>query len=181
MGVVDVSIGVGWLVFLLYWLSAAVGVKVGRSNWRRGIGVRIVLAVVVVSLSRIHVFRRETTHDRWLAGIGAAIFVLGLALAIWARLHLGRNWGTPMTEKESPELVTTGPYRWLRNPIYSGLILAMIGTALAVNVYWLVVVAVPSGYFVYSAVMEQRFLSARFPDTYPAYRRSTKMLVPFVF
>ncbi len=177
----DVAIGVGWLLFWLYWLSAAIGVKAGRSGWRRGIGVRIVLAAVVVSLLRIHEFRRETTHDAWLAGIGAAMFVLGLALAIWARLHLGRNWGTPMTEKESPDLVTTGPYRWIRNPIYSGLILAMIGTAIAVSAYLLVVVAVLGGYFVYSAVMEQRFLEARFPDSYPAYRRSTKMLVPFVF
>jgi len=177
----DIAIGVGWLAFWLYWLSAAIGVKTGRARWGRGAGVRIVVVVVVVSLSRVHAFRRVTTHEPWLAGIGAAIFVLGLALAIWARLHLGRNWGTPMTEKESPDLVTTGPYRWIRNPIYSGLILAMIGTAIAISAYWLVVVAVLGGYFVYSAVMEQRFLAARFPDTYPAYQRSTKMLVPFVF
>ena len=181
MRTLDLAIGVGWLAFWLYWLSAAMGVKAGRSRWRRGAGIRIALVVVVVALSRVRVLRPETTHDPWLAGIGTAMFAGGLALAIWARLHLGRNWGTPMTEKDSPELVTTGPYRWIRNPIYSGLILAMTGTAIAISVFGLVVVALLGGYFVYSAVMEQRFLAAKFPDTYPAYLRSTKMLVPFVF
>jgi len=50
-----------------------------------------------------------------------------------------------------------------------------------VSVYWLVVVALLGGYFVYSAFMEQRFMASQFPDTYPAYERSTKMLIPFVF
>ena len=86
-----------------------------------------------------------------------------------------------MTEKADPELVTTGPYRWIRNPIYSGLILALIGTALAISIQLLVVVVLVGGYFVYSAVMESRYMAEQFPDTYPAYRRSTKMLVPFVF
>jgi protein-S-isoprenylcysteine O-methyltransferase Ste14 len=86
-----------------------------------------------------------------------------------------------MTEKSEPELVTTGPYRLVRNPIYSGLILAMIGTAMTVSVTWIVVVAVLGSYFVYSAFMEQRFLAQRFPETYPSYKRSTKLLIPFVF
>ena len=77
-----------------------------------------------------------------LAWIGLALFLAGLAVAIWARVHLGRNWGMPMSEKADAELVTTGPYRWIRNPIYSGLILAMIGTALAVSAEWLLVVVV---------------------------------------
>jgi protein-S-isoprenylcysteine O-methyltransferase Ste14 len=86
-----------------------------------------------------------------------------------------------MAEKDDPDLVTTGPYRWIRNPIYSGIILAGIGTAIGVAPQWLVVVAVIGSYFVYSAVMEQRYMSSRFPDTYPAYRDSTKMLIPYVF
>ena len=66
-----------------------------------------------------------------------ACFVLGLALAVWARVYLGRNWGMPMSRRADPELVTTGPYRRVRHPIYSGLILAMAGTAIAVSLYWL--------------------------------------------
>jgi protein-S-isoprenylcysteine O-methyltransferase Ste14 len=86
-----------------------------------------------------------------------------------------------MSEKVDPELVTTGPYSRVRHPIYSGIILAMIGTAIAVSWYWLLAVVLLGAYFVYSAVMEERYIAGLFPDTYPAYKRSTKMLVPFVF
>jgi protein-S-isoprenylcysteine O-methyltransferase Ste14 len=116
-----------------------------------------------------------------LQGIGLALFVLGLALAIWARLYLGRNWGMPMSQKVDPELITTGPYSSIRHPIYSGIILAMIGTAIAVSLYWLVAVVLLGAYFVYSAFMEERFMSQLFPGSYPEYKRSTKMLVPFIF
>ena len=114
-------------------------------------------------------------------GIGLALFLLGLGLAVWARLYLGRNWGMPMSRKDDPELVTTGPYHWVRNPIYSGLILAMIGTAIAVSVAWLIAAVLLGGYFVYSAIKEGAYLAGQFPDTYPAYQASTKMLIPFVF
>ena len=181
MHAVDVAMGVGWLAFWTYWLAAAVGVKTGRTRWGRFAVVRLLIAIVVIILARTHALQGHAPHNAWLAGIGLTLWVLGLSLAIWARLHLGRNWGTPMTEKSEPELVTTGPYRWVRNPIYSGLIFALVGTTLAVSVYWLPVVAIVAGYFVYSAFMEQRFMAASFPDTYPAYRRSTKMLIPFVF
>lgn len=181
MHAVDVVIGTGWLAFWLYWLAAAVGVKAGRTHWRRFAGIRLVIALVLVALVRMRAFRGHATRDPWVAGIGLAVFVLGLSLAIWARVYLGRNWGAPMSEKREPELVTTGPYRWIRNPIYSGLILGMIGTAIAVGPYWLVVVALLGGYFVYSAFMEQRFMAEQFPDEYPAYKRSTKILVPFLF
>jgi protein-S-isoprenylcysteine O-methyltransferase Ste14 len=111
---------------------------------------------------------------------GLVIFLLGLALAVWARVFLGRNWGMPMSEKADPELVTTGPYRTVRHPIYSGIILAMIGTTLAVSLYWLIAVALLGAYFGYSAVMEERYMAGRFPGSYPPYKNSTKMLVPFI-
>jgi protein-S-isoprenylcysteine O-methyltransferase Ste14 len=87
----------------------------------------------------------------------------------------------PMTRRDEPELVTTGPYRRVRHPIYTGIILALLGTALATALYGLIAVAVLSAYFIYSATREESFLAEQFPDTYPAYKHSTKMLVPFVF
>ena len=122
----------------------------------------------------------RNSHDPWLQGIGLAVFLLGLALAVWARVYLGRNWGMPMSQKDDPELITTGPYHLIRHPIYSGIILAMIGTAIAVSLYWLVAVAVLGAYFLYSAVMEERFMTGLFPESYPAYKRSTRMLIPFI-
>ena len=107
--------------------------------------------------------------------------MLGLALAVWARIYLGRNWGMPMSEKVDPELVTTGPYRTGRHPIYSGIVLAMVGTAIAVSVYWLIAVVLLGGYFIYSAFMEEHCMAQVFPDTFPAYKQSTEMLIPFLF
>lgn len=178
---VDIFLGLGWLAFWLYWLSAARNAKSGRSQWQRYIGFRVVIAIAIITLVRVPAFRGHDTRDALLGAIGVPLFVLGLALAIWARRYLGRNWGTPMTQKDDPELITSGPYRWIRNPIYSGIILAMIGTAIAVSVEWVVIAVLLGGYFVYSAFMEQKFLESRFPDTYPSYKRSTKMLIPFVF
>jgi protein-S-isoprenylcysteine O-methyltransferase Ste14 len=55
--------------------------------------------------------------DPWRAGLGLALFSAGLGFAIWARVRLGRNWGIPMTQKDEPELVTSGPYHLVRHPI----------------------------------------------------------------
>jgi len=183
VNVIDVIMLIGWIVFWVYWLAVSVGVKAGRTRWARFAGFRVALILIVLLLVRLRVLKGHhvVTHDPWLQGIGLAIFVLGLALAVWARVYIGRNWGMPMTEKADPELVTTGPYSVIRHPIYSGIILAMIGTTIAVSLYWLIAVALLGAYFIYSAVMEERYLSERFPEAYPRYKKSTKMLIPFVF
>jgi protein-S-isoprenylcysteine O-methyltransferase Ste14 len=182
MRAVDVVIGLGWAVFWIYWIAASVGVKAGRTRWARFAGVRVVIILVFLLLLRLRVLKRQAvTVDPWLQVIGLAIFLLGLALAVWARVYLGRNWGMPMSEKADPELVTTGPYSTVRHPIYSGIILAMVGTTVAVSLYWLAAVVLLAAYFLYSAVMEERYMAGLFPDTYPHYKQSTKMLIPFIF
>jgi protein-S-isoprenylcysteine O-methyltransferase Ste14 len=172
---------IGWAAFWLYWLVAAFSMKRGRVPWGREARIRALLIVLVVVLVRIGAFRGHAVNtDPWLAGVGLALFGLGLALAVWARVSIGRNWGTPMTEKVEPELVTTGPYRYVRHPIYSGILAAGVGTVLALSWYWLIAVGLAGVYFIYSATVEERFLAREFPETFPAYKRSTKMLVPFV-
>ncbi len=181
---VDIVIGAGWIVFWIGWLVASATAKAGRSNWTRFAGFRIAIILIVLLLVRLRVLKGHgaaATADPLLWGIGLAAWALGLGLAIWARIYIGRNWGMPMSQKAEPELVTTGPYHRIRNPIYSGIILALIGTAIAISVYWLVAVALVGGYFIYSAVVEERYLAGQFPDTYPAYKQSTKMLIPFIF
>jgi protein-S-isoprenylcysteine O-methyltransferase Ste14 len=86
-----------------------------------------------------------------------------------------------MSQKDDPELVTSGPYHLVRHPIYSGILIAGIGTAVALSWLWLIAAVLAGVYFVYSATVEERNMAQQFPETYPAYRRSTKMLVPFVF
>jgi protein-S-isoprenylcysteine O-methyltransferase Ste14 len=187
MHVVDIVILAGWAAFWIYWFAAAAGAKPGQNRsgfFSRGfIGLRVGILLVVLLLFRFRVFKghQVLTTAPWLEAVGLALFFLGLGLAIWARLYLGRNWGLPMSKKEDPELVTSGPYSTIRHPIYSGIILAMIGTTLAVSVYWLVAVVLLGAYFIYSAFTEEQIMGGLFPDSYPAYKRSTKMLVPFIF
>jgi protein-S-isoprenylcysteine O-methyltransferase Ste14 len=86
----------------------------------------------------------------------------------------------PMTQRAEPELVTAGPYRLVRHPIYSGILLGLVGTSLAISLIGLVIALVVCAFFVYSATVEERNLTATFPSTYPEYREHTKMLIPFV-
>lgn len=169
---------IAWGVFWLYWIVAAFGAKTGTRTGRNRPPGLIVFAVFVV-LRAVRV-NGLAVHSPVVRGVGTALFVSGLAIAVWARIYLGRNWGMPMTEKEEPELVTSGPYRLVRHPIYSGLLLAILGTALATNLYWLIALGVLAGYFIYSARVEEKLLTSSFPDAYPRYRARTKMLVPFV-
>ena len=182
MRAVELVFAVGWAGFWLYWLAAAFSTKKGRVPWTRELRVRAVLVVVVFILVRLGVFRSHGINgDPWRWAIGLALLVLGLGFAIWARIHIGRNWGIPMTQKEEPELVTGGPYQLVRHPIYSGILVAGIGTAIALSWLWLIPVLLAGAYFFYSATVEERYLTEQFPDSYPAYKRSTKMLVPHVF
>jgi protein-S-isoprenylcysteine O-methyltransferase Ste14 len=86
----------------------------------------------------------------------------------------------PMTQKAEPELVTSGPYRHVRHPIYSGLLAALLGTALVTNLIGLIIVAILGGYFYYCASVEEKNLTTTFPTAYPAYQANTKMLIPHV-
>jgi protein-S-isoprenylcysteine O-methyltransferase Ste14 len=182
MNVIDTVIAAGWLAFWIYWLAASFGVKAGQPRWTQFAGFRVGIILVILFLLRVRVLKgHATTNNPWLQGIGLAIFLLGLALAVWARVYLGRNWGMPMSAKADPELVTTGPYHSVRHPIYTGIILAMIGTTVAVSLYWLVAVVLIGVYFVFSATVEERMMARTFPETYPGYKRSTKMLIPFIF
>jgi len=182
MKAIDIIIGVGWIIFWAYWLVMAVTAKAGRSRWTRFAGVRVGIILLILLLIRPRVFQGHgtATGSPWLLGIGLAVFVLGLALAVWARVYLGRNWGMPMSQKADPELVTTGPYGRIRHPIYSGIILAMVGTAMAVSPYWLIAVAILGAYFLFSAVIEERTMGKLFPAAYPPYKRATKMLIPHI-
>ena len=179
MHALKLAIGVAWLVFWVYWLASAATSKASvRGGWRIRLAGVSVIAVFVIA-DAFH-GGGLAVHSVILAAIGAAVFAGGIALAVWARLHLGRNWGMPMTQRAEPELVTSGPYRFVRHPIYSGLLTAMLGTALVDNLLGLIVVAVLIAYFYYCGTVEERNLVATFPSAYPQYRSRTKMLIPFL-
>jgi protein-S-isoprenylcysteine O-methyltransferase Ste14 len=167
-----------WAVFWIYWLIAAAGAKESvRTSRFRWPGLVVLVGVVL-----LRVFKTGTlaVNSPILQVVGLILLAAGLGLGVWARVYLGRNWGMPMTERAEPELVTSGPYRFVRHPIYSGLLLALLGTALATNLYWLIALALVGAYFIYSATVEERLMTTSFPADYPGYKAHTKMLIPFV-
>jgi protein-S-isoprenylcysteine O-methyltransferase Ste14 len=179
MHTLKIAVDITWIAFWIYWLGSAFGVKEGRAS-RRRIPLNGLTALSVVILVRVLRGGSLAVHSPVLGAVGAVVFAFGIALAIWARVHLGRNWGMPMTEKAEPELVRSGPYRVVRHPVYSGLLAALLGTALVTNLIGLIIVAILGGYFYYCASVEEKTLTAAFPTAYPAYRASTKMLIPYV-
>jgi protein-S-isoprenylcysteine O-methyltransferase Ste14 len=181
MRALELFFAVGWAAFGLYWLVAAFSMTRARVAWSRELRIRVVIVAAAILLSWLGAFRAHGVHSDPLgAAIGVLLFVVGLGFAIWARVRLGRNWGTPMMQKEKPQLVTGGPYRLVRHPIYSGILTAGTGTAIALSWLWLSAVLLAGVYFVYSARIEERYLTDRFPLEYPAYKRSTKMLLPHI-
>ena len=184
MHVVDYVIYSLWIVFWLAWLAAASRAKRAASS-RMGqfVGLRLGTFVIVYLIIRFGVLKghRAIVSSPVLQGFALVLFLMGLGLAVWARVHLGRNWRSPMSEKMDAELVTTGPYQYIRNPIYSGIILAAIGTSVAISWYWLVAAFLMGVYLAYSANVEEQTMLHLFPSTYPEYKRSTKKLIPFMF
>jgi len=161
-----------WLVLFAYWIAAAIGAKrnVGTRRWKET-GIRLgVIMLILLALRMIPVVRPAlqsaqayVASSPLIGAIGVVFCVLGVGLALWARVHLGRNWGMPMSAKDSPELVTTGPYAFVRHPIYTGILLAMLGSALGENVFWAPPLALFGLFFVYSASREEELMMKQFP------------------
>lgn len=170
---------VAWIVFWIYWMVSAAGAKKGtRPAW--SVFPRLLIIVLVILFNVLLKGHHLTVHNQILHVVGVVLLLSGLGLAVWARVYLGRNWGMPMTRKDEPELVTSGPYQLIRHPIYSGILLAMLGTSLATTFYWFIALVVLGIYFIYSATVEEKIMATSFPGTYPSYRTKTKMLIPFV-
>jgi protein-S-isoprenylcysteine O-methyltransferase Ste14 len=192
MTVINQIILVGWISFVAYWFISARYTKktVKRPTWWGGTAVRTAIFILAFLVLRWSLFWHPFGHliSKFAAVVsspvtrcaGATVFVLGMAFAVWARVHLGRNWGQPMTLREGHELVTTGPYAYVRHPIYTGIIFALFGTALAESVLLLVPFIALFIFYVLSAATEEKHMLRQFPDEYPKYKKRTKMLIPFV-
>jgi protein-S-isoprenylcysteine O-methyltransferase Ste14 len=175
-----------WVGFFTYWLIAAWNVKkpVRNAAWWQRFGIRVLIiavAVVWVRMPRLHHLARAAHHGAAWQATGIMLCICGIAFAVWARRHLGRNWGQPMSLKEGHELVTGGPYGYVRHPIYTGILLAMLGTWAVIGSLWLMVFGVIAVYFVFSARTEEKIMARQFPEQYPEYQKKTKALIPFVW
>ncbi len=180
MTVFSVIILLSWLFLVAYWIISARGAKkmVHRVGPRRYLGILLIAACAIIFHSYDgHVFPRVP----WVGALGAGLAVSGIAFAVWARRCLGKNWSPVPSIQENHELVTSGPYRFVRHPIYTGVIVALIGSALVSNLLWLIICAAFALTFAWRVHVEDSLMAKLFPQAYPAYRARTKALIPFVW
>jgi protein-S-isoprenylcysteine O-methyltransferase Ste14 len=175
-----------WVVFLVYWLVSALKLKKVKQREARR---ERLFQVSFMAVAYTMVFS-DTSGRGWLGArflpvseaLGRTGFVLavaGVAFAIWARWHLGENWSGTVTLKEGHELVRSGPYRYIRHPIYTGMLLAFAGTVLTLGEYrGLISLAITIVSFYYKAKKEERFLAREFQESFREHRRQTGMFLP---
>jgi protein-S-isoprenylcysteine O-methyltransferase Ste14 len=188
-----------WAAFILVWAVSASNVKRDiqkeyGNTWRQFALLRLVITIVII----IFVVPRIVSGSAHFTNFGliftrgvfppspvldwtaAALSVIGVSIAIWARVHLGRNWSPHPAVKEHHELVTSGPYAYVRHPIYTGAILMAFGTALTGSIWGIGVFVITSVLFVSRIGIEEQIMLGLFPDKYPEYQKKTKALIPFV-
>lgn len=198
MSIVPWIITACWAIFILFWTVSSFGIKrdISRSPWQRLWWLRVTIVTVVLGWLWATSLLGRLTHYGVpanvlgihhlspayapLAAIGALLCVLGIALAIWARVHLGRNWSPAPALKEGHELVTSGPYRLIRHPIYTGILMALFGTALA-STGWFLIFFIVSIVFIRRVYVEEGLMMKQFLKQYPEYKQRTWALVPFVW
>jgi len=177
-----------WLAWCIYWWGAGRDVKpVTRRESaasRAGHILPLVIAVMLLALPSLPyglLSNRLLSPTHRVFFVGIALVVAGLLFTIWARLYLGRNWSGVVTLKKDHELVRGGPYRFVRHPIYSGLLLAITGSAV-VRGEWRGVLALIIAFVALwrKLRLEERWLGEAFGEQYAAYRAEVAALIPFV-
>ena len=177
-----------WLSFLAYWRVMSTNVKVTeRRESIRSRLVRLVAIACAVALLWLPSVPLPLLDERFLPlgalcfWSGSAVTAGGLIFSVWARRHLGKNWSQAVTVKEGHELITSGPYALVRHPIYTGLLLAFVGSAVARGEWrGLVAVALVFGALWHKLRLEEKWMRVQFGESYEAYSRQVAALVPYI-
>src|SRR5262249_31101443 len=147
-------------------------------------GVPLTAAAVLMASRRLPIdwlYARVLPASTAVAVSGIAMTAVGLAFSVWARLHLGGNWSGTITLKHDHTLVRTGPYRLVRHPIYSGLLLALLGSAIAIGEWrGLLAVALAWLALLRKASIEERLMRENFGADYERYAREVPALIPSI-
>jgi len=176
-----------WITFVVYWFVSALGQKAiaEKQNIASALAHRIPVGLgwFLLAYPRLGPPWNLMLMPRrdWALASGTVICVFGLFVTLWARWTLAGNWSSDVTFKRDHELVKTGPYRFVRHPIYTGLLVMGVGTAVTVGQLhcWVGIVITGIGFWI-KLKQEERLMLRHFPDQYPAYQKEVKALVPFV-
>lgn len=177
-----------WIAFIAFWYVSALRVKkvAERQNFAASLGYRIpvVIGGILLFAQRIPgpLSLRVLPYEDWVKYGGALICFAGLMVCIWARVTLAGNWSSNITFKQGHELIRRGPYRFVRHPIYTGILLMDLGTAIDFGLLrcFIGVLLQAIGLWI-KLQQEEAVMLQHFPEQYPAYRRQVKALVPWVF
>jgi protein-S-isoprenylcysteine O-methyltransferase Ste14 len=178
-----------WIVFLAWWIMRAPSAAetAERESFASYISHRALLfsGWLLFALDTTHPFgvlsRQLWGPSQALAVAGVIIEVIGIGFAIWARETLGRNWSASITFKQDHQLITDGPYRYARHPIYTGVLFAVVGLAqVRRDLASFVALALVTAGFARKMVIEERLMQQHFGAAYEAYRRRVKALIPFI-
>jgi protein-S-isoprenylcysteine O-methyltransferase Ste14 len=175
-----------WVAFLVYWQLMARGTKTTqRLEPSSSRILRTVLFLAAILLFLWHSIPVRWLHIRVLPlgytcyNIGIVLTAAGIAFAVWARVHLGANWSRSVTVKQDHELITTGPYRLVRHPIYTGILLGFLGSTVALGqVRGVIALALVSWALWRKLQLEEAWMREQFGDSYATYSRRTAALVP---
>jgi protein-S-isoprenylcysteine O-methyltransferase Ste14 len=177
-----------WIVFGIFWLLAAFAQK--RNARRQTVGSRlmqisiillVVVPLVVVDRRAGVLYRHFYQNSPAVQYVGVLLLLLGCGFAVWARVTLGRNWSGIVTVKENHTLITRGPYAWVRHPIYTGVLLGLLGTAIALGtILSLLEVPVIACAFWLKIRIEEKFMLETFGEQYTSYRQHVRALIPGV-
>jgi protein-S-isoprenylcysteine O-methyltransferase Ste14 len=176
-----------WITSLAYWIISARRVKatVERQSVLSALAHRIPLGCSYMLMADWHLppplNLSVTPHADWALVLGDLVCVLGLFVTLWARRTLAGNWSSDVTFKQGHELIKSGPYRFVRHPIYTGILVMCLGTALDIGRLrgWLALPLMTAAFWV-KLKQEERLMLRHFPNEYPAYQKQAKALVPFV-
>ena len=187
MNLASVVTIVCWIVFLLYWVLSTRSVKATEER-TGGIGgywhyFPAALAFLLLQDIPAYPLTGPLLSPSAVVGILSTVFAIGgLAIAIVARRTLADNWSSSVTFKRDHELVITGIYRYMRHPIYTGILLMFLGTALLVGTFGaLLGLLVLFFTFWFKLRQEEALMTSHFPKDYPAYKQRVKALIPYVF
>lgn len=175
-----------WVAFSMYWemqsKNSAPAIK-SESKASRAVHVVLTNLALLLIFWPIHFLSRRFLPDNLMIKLfGIAAEVGGVALAIWARRILGRNWSGEITIKEEHELIRTGPYSTVRHPIYSGLLAMYAGTAIVSGqMHALFGLLLGIVAYLRKTRMEEQNLVNAFGGKYDAYREETSALVPGLY
>jgi protein-S-isoprenylcysteine O-methyltransferase Ste14 len=177
-----------WLSWAAYWWASSRNVKSAVRH--ESVASRLshigplVLAAILLSMPTVPVRflgERFLPLATWPFVVAAALTAAGLLFAVWARRYLGANWSVTVTIKEGHELIVTGPYALVRHPIYTGILLAFVGSAMAIGEWrGALAVALASLALCRKLRLEERWMQQQFGEAYRAYCQRVPTLIPFL-